>query len=266
MQAPSERRRVEGLTGRPPRTVLLLLFGLVVLFVIDRRRAEALPVPHDAGAPRPTGDTHPGPQERLRRPRWTVVLLFGLAALSIVLVAQALVRQNVHANGWFPRPAWEWKIVDASAAIPIALTLVSILIARQQLALGLRPYLAYSTDDADDGGTEVTLVNDGKGLAVMRRMTVTLEPRDTIGELRVSTTKADTLVGLRALDLEDDVDLLFLSAGAPVRGESEVVLCRSTPKGAKVLRRLDVALEFEGVLGDRYRKDVYCVPRAASLG
>ncbi|WP_406197488.1 hypothetical protein OG920_22100 [Streptomyces europaeiscabiei] len=213
----------------------------------------------------------PGPQNsinpRISERMYACALLFGVC----LLLAQAIIRENVHTKSWIIPWLWKVKIVDASVCVTILIAFATIGVARKQIALGLRPFVTYgikppntSSPHLSDSGRYrlVTIGNEGAGTALLIGVTVSItfrNPREVC-----TAEEFDRLYDIlmtRNLAEGRDYTIRNMGAGFTVAPHSDVRLMEYTDDFLATVGRLDIEITFEGLLGDKYRKGIYCVPR-----
>ena len=143
-------------------------------------------------------------------------------------------------------------------------------VARENLALGLRPYLSYSNISPKCDNKQpkyiVLLRNEGTGPAVIARMTYKLRYQGADFE---SILEHETVVQRikERCGLEEAVDyeLTRFSGGATIGKDKERPLFEVNNDAIgrlDSLQDLDIKVQYKGLLGDLYEKTVHCLPRA----
>jgi hypothetical protein len=198
-----------------------------------------------------------------------------LVLLSVVLVVQAVVSANKLGTGlpfaWF----WRLSLIDVNTAFTILVALLSLIAVRQQFIYGTKPFLVYHSQfthesrlglpgaGAGERIWQVTLSNAGQGAASIREVRYRIAARgSTLSDsypLPASSLTA-TLEGM-GLRNERDYSLVSFSEGFRVIASAEQPIFELFEAAAAALQSIDMRIEIEGLLGDRFVKEVFLIPR-----
>ncbi len=224
------------------------------------------------------GDSdYPGPPRHVFQFRSWRTLLWTLACVALFVLAQALVCETCTQMGFDAKQRLyllRFPLLDLRAAVTLFVSFVALAVGREQFALGLRPYLSYSNINptaeerkANKKSFRVVVRNEGTGLAVIHNVSYVLRLKDRAVE---SILQHETLVKR----LKDDAgleerrhyELPRFSAGATIGKDKErdvfTLIDRLVGDLAPLLA-LDIKLQYRGLLGDLYEKQIYCIPRPA---
>lgn len=215
-------------------------------------------------------------RQRLHRRSWIGPGYVGLLVLlSVVLLVHAVVSANELGNGlpfaWF----WRLSLIDVNTAFTILVALLSLIAVRQQFIYGTKPFLVYHSQfthasrlglpgaGAGERIWQVTLSNAGQGAAAIREVRYRIAARgNTLSDsypLPAASLTA-TLEGM-GLRYERDYSLVSFSEGFRVIAGAEQPIFEVFEAAAAALQSIDMRIEIEGLLGDRFVKEVFLIPR-----
>lgn len=169
-------------------------------------------------------------------------------------------------------PFLSLKILDTSSAASLFVTLLGALLVRHQFALGLLPRINYKSakttrQNPQDSGEPFTtwrveLRNTGLGSAIINRADYRLELAGATSHCHFHTFDA-IIRELAKIDWVRDRDYWIenINAGFSLSPKDDCFLFEIKTEHIAKLKRLDVALYFQGQLGDRYRRDISLIPR-----
>jgi hypothetical protein len=199
-----------------------------------------------------------------------------LLLLSVVLVAHAVVSANGYGNGlpftWF----WRLKLVDANTAFTIFVALLSLIAVRQQFIYGTKPFLVYHSQFTHESRLglpgasaatriwQVTLSNAGQGAASIREVRYRIAAQgEALSDsyFLPGSALTEVLEGL-GLRNERDYSLVSFSEGFRVTAGAEQPIFEVFEAAAGAVHSIDMRIEIEGLLGDRFVKEVFLIPRS----
>lgn len=215
----------------------------------------------------------PGPQRAYLRNLLGHGATIVVVVLAVVLAAQAIVRVNFPRTPlWFPG-FWRLTLMSPGESLAFCLAVLALLATRQQIALGTRPFLRYDGQQANtseaglpgdapaDGYWRCSLKNAGTGVAYLDstayRVNVDI-PNDREYKSYTAVTRE-----LKALGYTQGQHYVLTSFGDGVAiAPNESLRLLELPRlVAEKLRQVDIRLRFRGPLGDRYEKEIHCIPR-----
>lgn len=216
----------------------------------------------------------PESQRRYRRLTGFVLVEALLSTTVLALVFQAFVRENLDSGNWILAALWKLKILDTGVAATLAIGLITLRLARDQFVRGSRPYLAYSIDSPRNvdkpllpakasGLLVVSLVNFGAGTAVVTNFAFSLSERGGKGpEVGASPRSLEEILSSIGLKTGSDYSLRHADRGFSLGGAgSREAVLEMTERFTEKVARLDVTLSYVSLLGEHYRKEIYCIPR-----
>jgi hypothetical protein len=215
-----------------------------------------------------TALTHPGPQQLLRRSWVSSGALKALTLASGVLMVHELSRSQLSALSVWPQWIWDLSLVPPDAGATIFIGLLTLIVVREQATASTRPLMTYSSMQGganssglpsdDTGFWNVEIENVGAGAAIIRSVAYRLSRADSYSLDYSATVQQLKLLGLQ---IGRDYALYTFSAGGVIGPGAKTSVFEIGLKNISAIKDVDVQLEFETTLGDRYRKEVYCIPR-----
>ncbi|MBK6278272.1 MAG: hypothetical protein IPG64_06070 [Haliea sp.] len=213
----------------------------------------------------------PGGQRCIRKNR-AITLAWCLAAVATVVLVCSFASDADSRDNAF-------TLFTATVGLAIAL---------QQWAASVRPYLSHTAAPRqNEHGSalyvatppssphplswKVALRNVGGGPAIFRKVHFELCLPATAAEAKraaASYDSADALaeaLGAAGLSFGTDFYLYNVSPGGALAPLAETALFELAICKSHAISTLDIHLEFEGLLGDRFTKTVNCIPRAGEL-
>jgi hypothetical protein len=210
-------------------------------------------------------------QRLVRRNPQVAVPLLVVAVLSALALVFELLRANQSAVSRVRD--WPWNVQTLGTAAWVSLLVAAGLawLGRDQFARNVRPLVGYDSlwrrdaDDLVDGVgpfREVTIRNVGPGAAVIARTRWIVRPASAREDIEL-TTLGGVYDTLSRLDLRESRDyyLVNFSPGAPLAPGAEERYFVCTEAAIKAFARFDLVLEFESLLGDRFERRVWLLPR-----
>lgn len=211
-----------------------------------------------------------GPQRRLRGPRGAGAGLHALALAVGVLALHAILTGNL-ATPEDPRLAWMWELnlFTVPAALTTLVAVVSLLMVRRQFVMGTRPYLTITsvrcreskTGLADGTWWQATLHNVGPGTAVMSasRFRVALA-RTPHHSTEIDASAVRVLLADCGSVSGKHFGITHLSSGFAFGPGQTLVMFEGGMQCLDLLARLELRLEYEGMLGDLFARDISLLP------
>ena len=198
-----------------------------------------------------------------------LVCLLILTITFFLLTLYSIVQTNAVLLGLEGSPLFALKILDTSSAASLFVTLLGALLVRHQFAVSVLPRINYkSARSTKENPTEtfetwrVELRNTGLGSAIVNRT-----------EYRVAFTAKkdnnhsysfeDLLKQLATIKLVRDRDYWVekITTGFSLSPKDECFVFEIKTEHLSKFSRLDMVLYFQGQLSDKYRREVYLIPR-----
>lgn len=224
--------------------------------------------------PKPIKRDYPGPQKATGHFFFSPHKLLGILILvTCLLFIQALLHDNAKLLA-LPAASilWSIEILDNKSSVTLLIGLLSIGFISRQLSLGYRPFFNYKCQQTRLSGYalrtsidkfwSVTLQNVGSGPALVSgsfyRVSSDL---NSLGDYK-NYDAAMTSLGDLGFTNGKDCVVTFLSNGWSLAAKSEFIIAElELTKTIDKLQALDIKVEFSGLLGDTYIKEIYCIPR-----
>jgi hypothetical protein len=224
-------------------------------------------------------DSYPGPQREVRRFFTPTRLLYLLAFVALILFLGSLIGGNSKVLGIPPLlihgvDLWKVQIWDNQTTATVIIGLVTLAFVSRQITLGYRPFFNYKCQQTRDSlyalivrgesGTRywnVTLQNVGSGPAIVRKSWYRVRFDQTmIAEYAEYEDVMNSLASKGFINGQDCI-VTFLSDGWSLAAKSDFTIVELVLEKALKISALDIKVEFEGLLGDRYIKEIFCIPR-----
>jgi hypothetical protein len=221
---------------------------------------------------------YPGPQREIRRLLSPTHFFHALVVLTTLLFFQSFVHDNrgaLHLGPFmvFGIDLWSLQVLDNKSSATLIIGLLSLSFINRQLLLAYRPFLNYrcqqsSTStfalvgDGNNGNTwKISLQNVGSGTAVVVGSRYRVGTKG--GEPAVYEDYDHAMGRLVSYGFTNGVDFVvrYFSHGWSLAGKDDCIIAEIALQKALELDRLDVEVEFKGLLGDRYVKEMFCIPR-----
>jgi hypothetical protein len=196
------------------------------------------------------------------------VLLGSLIVVVFAVAALAVMQDNwIHA---LPPTLQRLKLLDTNNALTLLVALLTLVAMRQQYLSTLKPYLTYSSHRvpaSESGNAEdvwrVEVYNVGTGVAIIQQ-TVFRYVSASGAESELDHDAVDDR--LRGLSWEEGrmFSLPRFSTGFVLGPENKVTAFETNYALLSDLRALDLEITFASRSGERYRKDVFLIPRPSS--
>lgn len=222
---------------------------------------------------------HPGPQRKLKRNPFKYFPAYLLTACIALVIFSVLQTNPKHFGLDESSALWSFKLLDVKTALTVLITVLALLYTRSQFEHGLRPLLdyrvrrtaesIYNLGSASHGNSfiAIRLANLGGGVAIARQALYSLKMKNGAALSGLSFSELTAQLKKEGFLQQEDYDLTYISKGWIIGSKEERVILEMdmSDQGKKNnLRRielLDIRLEVEGSLGDRYLKEIYCIPR-----
>ncbi|OGS05387.1 MAG: hypothetical protein A3G41_00660 [Elusimicrobia bacterium RIFCSPLOWO2_12_FULL_59_9] len=173
-------------------------------------------------------------------------------------------------------PSWLWatEILSPNVAASLLIGIISLGWAQAQFAASVKPFLTYSClfhnapvtalESASKKIFRVTIQNPGMGLAIVHNMTYRIGVAPN--RARSDAPKLEYCDAIKELESHKfkygkDFVLGQMSFGAVIAPKDSLVVAEFPLEMAQSLPQCDIEIEFEGILGDIYSKEIYCIPR-----
>lgn len=232
--------------------------------------------PSDAAAERDAYlDTHPGPQQRLRRSRVPILATAMLVVTCLLLLHGLVVRNRdlLNAETWpMGGSLWSFESISPDTLATIAVVIVVALLGWIQYAATQRPWLnvqAGFVTESSDGLDRppgvgrllrTTLDNDGAGVADVSSASYSVESVD--GCVAAFAHHDDVVVHLAKLGMvhERNCYLGFFVPGTSLRPGASKGIWEMWDVPPGTLRRLDITFQFRSQSGERFSKTAFLIP------
>jgi hypothetical protein len=206
---------------------------------------------------------YPGPQKRKFRFELTLFTLYFLLLIFLIFSGYAFIQENQLSS----KQIFKYKLLDLKSAITILFTVAGLILVRKHFVLGLMPRIIYEARKHDKEKTwllnsnesvwAVKIKNVGLGPAIMLSISFRLK---VDGEY-MGYQKFIEELRLKGLCLERDFYLSNITLGYTIPSKDEACIFEVVINKTIDLKCLDVKMEFKGLLGEKYSKVVYCIPR-----
>lgn len=216
----------------------------------------------------------PGPQTALLHVR------FGLVSMLLAAVVMALavgICMRAASTVWtLPKPLCTIsEAVDVKVASTLLIGLLSLLYVRRQFAYAMRPIAEYRSWESSSSHFGLQSVGAGQRFLIVHLFNVGAGPMLVRNaRYRVAFDGAEAGVYGEFIVVFDELFRRELRSGREIvivnvgkgtamesRGQRPVFEMSLEGSTARLPTSLDVRLEFEGVLGDRYVKEMFYIPR-----
>ncbi|MEA5364692.1 hypothetical protein VA596_34530 [Amycolatopsis sp., V23-08] len=204
--------------------------------------------------------------------RWAAKWQFWLL---LTFTATLAVREICRAAlGSHATAIWVLKVelVGVGPSVTFLVGSLSLLLVRNQFALGLRPFISYNSrwmpshedsvylTEAEGPIWSVTIRNSGSGLALIRRVTLSVQAAGATEFFGIHEEVTDHLLTSCQLKLNRDYALSKLSPGGVLSPGNEVRIFELTEQSGSEFDNLSIVVEFEGALKDMFIKKIICIP------
>lgn len=199
-----------------------------------------------------------------------IVLTFTFFILTLYAILQAhLDFFNIEKTNLF-----SVKILDTASSSSLFITLLGALVVRHQFVLGFRPRISYksmqtlkqnpSNDKQHYEVWQVRISNTGLGAAIISRTNFDLEIFSTKGiPSLMSLNEVVNEVERSGLIRDRDYWIENISSGFTLPPKEDCILFEIKIEHLRKIKRLDMILHFQGLLGDKYFRDIFFLPRGS---
>jgi hypothetical protein len=216
---------------------------------------------------------YPGPQRRTVKS----ILCPSFLLVLTIFVGVIFITQLVYAFG-FTLSFYTLDVTQlplgADKTATILIAFVSLLYARRNFAMGVRPILAfdYQVRDNSEMGLQLQgrvfrakIRNAGSGIAIVSDVRYFLVADDQKSLETSNPTEVIKFLEGLAFRRLSTYDILVLRPGACLAPKEEKAFFETSPQDIKKILRFDVRVSFLGILGDEYIKWIFCAPREFEL-
>jgi hypothetical protein len=215
-----------------------------------------------------------------KKPRFSLSgsVLWGLSILSFFLFVQAVAKENAFLNA----PDWlsKWKVLSAEAATTLLVGFATLMVARRQFALTIKPILSVSISALDGGDDDdkkilldrvpthwqATLHNRGSGMATIKKLNYFVRYRKDhqIVEAELKRDELFDLLIQHGFVESKDFRIPRIVEEATIESQATVLLFAYN-KAIFHAFWIEGQFEYASVLGDWYLKDVPCLSHESPL-
>ena len=197
-----------------------------------------------------------------------LVLTITFFLLTLYSIAQANMDVwHIEASRWMTL-----KILDTSSAATLFVTVLGALLVRHQFALGVLPRINYKAAKTEKQNKRTTtgafetwrveIRNTGLGSAIVTQAEYFIEIPGSKTDPYPSTF--DELISdlaLMGLIRDRDFWIEKIASGFSLSPKDECFVFEIKLEQVTKIKGLHMALYFQGQLGDRYRREIFLVPR-----
>lgn len=216
--------------------------------------------------------SHPGPQKKRYAINGLTILLYFFTLLFLCLTCYAVIQKNKEFLGCQDIALFKIKILDPGAAFTIFATFIGIIIARNNISHGLKPYIVYECKRGNESLSglpgyskylTVQIKNVGMGVALIESVRYKITFKDSTANNHPYESYENVIDKLKAkgFSKQKDFYLLEISKGFALSAKDEKIIFEIPIIKADSISSLDIKIIFKGFLNDSYQKEVYCIPR-----
>nr|WTB11957.1 hypothetical protein OG546_49140 [Streptomyces antimycoticus]WTB12177.1 hypothetical protein OG546_50390 [Streptomyces antimycoticus] len=192
----------------------------------------------------------------------------------VIFTATLLLWEIVHAaRGNRPNAGCLSRVgsIGVGPAVSFFVGALTLLVVRNQFALGLRPFLSYSSKWVESRNESVYLTrapggvwtvdvrNSGSGIGIIRAVSIMVSC-DGSPEFSGDYEEVVNYLQSCGLQLNREYAISKISPGGVLAKDGEVRIFELTHGASTKFDTLTVSVEFEGALKDTYSKMIYCIP------
>lgn len=204
-----------------------------------------------------------------------LVVLIVLTGILFCLLVFSIIQQNLALLGLKETGFLTLKILDANTAASLFVTLIGAILVRHQFALGLRPRVNYISSHATKNTPEtasescevwqVVLHNAGSGSAIFNSIRFRIGI-DAINQADYSKSHKEVVQALADIGLIKDQDywLANVSKGSTLSARENRTIFEIKSSKIHLIKQLDATVHFQGLLGDKYSRELFLIPRPQS--
>lgn len=214
----------------------------------------------------------PRPQHALRSYDGLFIVLIVLTGILFSLLLFSILQQNLAFFDLEHVRLLSFKILDTNTAASLFVTLIGAILVRHQFALGIRPAVNYTSANVTKNYPvtsntpcelwQVVLHNAGSGTAILNsiRFRIGIDGIDR-GEYSKSHKEVVEALAEIGLVRDQDYSLANVSAGSTLAPRESRTLFEIKASKLQLIKQLDASIQFKGVLGDKYGRELFLIPR-----
>jgi hypothetical protein len=184
----------------------------------------------------------------------------------------SILQANAGLCSFIPARFLALKILDTASASSLFVTLLGALLVRQQFVIGLRPRIGYKTmhtikqfsSEAKDTCSiwQVRIRNSGQGTAIVNGCEFKLEiyPAKS-SSCGLVFRELISEMGKSGLLRGQDYWLENITSGFTLSPKEDCIVFEIKTEHIQKVKRLDMLLHFQGLLGDKYYRKIFFIPR-----
>jgi hypothetical protein len=210
---------------------------------------------------------HPGPQKKIFSYNF---LIFSLNILFIILFLLCLAKffQYYGRDLILGIQLPNLNFIDLDKLLTITLTVLGLIIARNNIAHGMRPYIVYECKRGKpielkhfSNVLSVHIKNVGSGIALIRSIKYRMVSDGGKSEYSKNYDDIIAITSQQGYINRRHFILLEISNGFALSPKDEKCVFETPISNYLNDKAFDIMVEFEGFLGDRYEKEIFCIPR-----
>jgi len=199
-------------------------------------------------------------------------LFNGSYLLDGYLLIYSILQENIDLINKRYHTYFGMRILDTKTCASLFITLIGLLLVRHHFLIGFMPILVYETRrtkkptfDAIFENCEVWQVkvkNVGLGAAKILKYEFRLNQSE-IEDTSHDKNFDETIVALNDINIVYDKDFCLeeITSGYTLPSKDEMIIFEINTAILSKLRQLDLQITFSGLLGNRFVKDVFLIPR-----
>ncbi|PPK98284.1 hypothetical protein [Parapedobacter indicus] len=215
---------------------------------------------------------HGGAQRKIWAVNFILLFLMALTCLMAILLIYSILQENIDLINKRYHTYFGMRILDTKTCASLFITLIGLLLVRHHFLIGFMPILVYETRrtkkptfDAIFENCEVWQVkvkNVGLGAAKILKYEFRLNQSE-IEDTSHDKNFDETIVALNDINIVYDKDFCLeeITSGYTLPSKDEMIIFEINTAILSKLRQLDLQITFSGLLGNRFVKDVFLIPR-----
>lgn len=226
--------------------------------------------------------THPGPARAIGRNRsYLDYILYFLMLVAVLSLVLTFVQSNRHLFHLEPPRQYrvfsinilDIKWLDYTTSVGLLAGLFTIFFARYQFSLSQRPLISYYSRKKDRTETAfnikkgaifntTSIKNEGAGLAIVLSSgyKIALSERE-LDKPYVSYWEVEEKLREMGFLRERDYWLTYFSPGWTIGADATERIFEMNTALITSIFAIDIRITYAGLLGDKYEKQIYCIPR-----
>ena len=185
------------------------------------------------------------------------------------MTAFAVVQDNFRSVDWSNQTFWQLKLLDTKSSITILVSLLGLLVVTKKFVKSFSPYIVYESSFSPESKFglvsqkvrfwSVTLRNAGLGTAVITNVSYKIAFTDG----KICSANNSTVIDYfkeNQLTYEKDFSVMRLSRGYAIASKEHVCIFEIPTENSSRVSLFDIKYEYKGFLGDRYTKEIHCIP------